>query len=57
MYLDRIRPGQENLPFQRGFGGASILAEKMFEVDLDKFQWNATLDEILDNGSHYPKNR
>jgi SAM-dependent methyltransferase len=55
LYLDRIGPGQESLPFERGFGGASILAEKIFEADLEKFRWNTTLDEILDNDSHYPK--
>jgi hypothetical protein len=57
MFPDRIEPGQERLPFERGFGGSSILAEKICEVDLKKFQWDTTLEEILDKDSRYPKTR
>jgi SAM-dependent methyltransferase len=55
MSFNEVVPGHEDLPFHQGFGGVSILAEKTYDVDCKKFNWDATIEEILDKESHYPK--
>ena len=55
MYFDTRTPGQEGLPFQSGFGGVAILAEKKSDVDCKKFCWDTTIEEVLGNASQYPK--
>ncbi len=57
MYFDTMTPGQEELPFHPGFGGAAILAEKKSDVDSEKFRWDTTIEEVLGTASQYPKPR
>jgi len=57
----QIYPSQPNsshisLPSQPSFGGVSILAKKVTEVDRQKFQWEVGLEEILSNTGWYPSN-
>jgi hypothetical protein len=55
MHLDTFLPGQETLASQQGFGGVSILAKKVSEVNSEKFRWDVTLEEVVTAESHYPK--
>ncbi|MCU0526822.1 MAG: methyltransferase domain-containing protein [Elainella sp. Prado103] len=55
VYLDEIRPGLEPLPTMPSFGGVAILAKKVAEVDVERFNWNVTVEELLGATSHYPK--
>jgi hypothetical protein len=55
MYYDNVPPGQEELPFFPGFGGVGILSEKISDVDCKKFNWDTSIEEILDKESAYPK--
>jgi len=47
--------GQETLTTQPAFGGVTILAKKIAEINSQKFRWDVTLTDILTSESHYPK--
>jgi hypothetical protein len=36
------------------FGGVAILAEKIREIDEDRFRWRTTIEDILPATSRYP---
>ncbi len=54
IYLDQLVSGMEILPTLPAFGGVCILARKIADINLEKFNWNVTVQEILDTESHYP---
>lgn len=55
MHPDVLLPGQELLPHTPGFGGTSILAQKVANVDSDRFQWQTTLANAIGTNSQYPQ--
>ena len=55
MHLDTMIQGQETLTTQPAFGGVTILAKKIAEINSQKFRWDVTLTDILTSESHYPK--
>jgi len=55
IYFDSIPPGQEEFPYNISFASVAILAEKVSNVDCEKFKWDTTIEEVLGDGSHYPK--
>ncbi len=55
MHPDTIFPGQESVPHAAGFAGVAILAQKVANVDRDRFQWQTNLDSVLSSRSQYPQ--
>jgi len=54
IHPDEVVPEQRMLPLHPAFGGVAILAEKVAEVDEDRFRWRTSIDEILPPTSRYP---
>jgi SAM-dependent methyltransferase len=54
IHPDEIVPEQRMLPLHPAFAGAAILAEKVAEVDEDRFRWRTSVNEILPPTSRYP---
>ncbi|MEG4483643.1 methyltransferase domain-containing protein [Microcoleus sp. D2_18a_B4] len=55
MHLDTMIQGQETLTTQPAFGGVAILAQKVGEINSEKFRWDVSITDILTSESHYPK--
>ena len=55
MHMVNLEKGQEQMPVVESFGGVSILARKIADVDTDRFKWDTTIEEVLGVGSHYPE--
>jgi hypothetical protein len=55
LHLDEVGPGQELLAKCPGYGGVAILAKKIKDVSYDRVKWDLTLEDVLDQNSHYPK--
>ena len=55
LHFDQLQSGQETFPLYPVFGGVAILAKKVREVDYNQFQWNVTIEDVLDQNSHYPQ--
>lgn len=54
MHFDDLVEGQEKFPRSAGFGGVSILSQKVADVDVQRFQWSADIADVVDGQSHYP---
>ncbi|NJO79108.1 MAG: methyltransferase domain-containing protein [Cyanobacteria bacterium RM1_2_2] len=54
IYLDSLHAGFELLPTVPAFGGVAVLAKKVADVVPGRFNWNATVEEILGSSTHYP---
>lgn len=55
MHFDRLVPDQEQFPIFPAFGGVSILAKKVAEVNQTQFNWDVSIEEVVGAASHYPK--
>jgi hypothetical protein len=55
MHLEDQLPGQEAVAIDKGFGGVAILATKAGDTDGKSFKWNADIEDVLSEGSHYPQ--
>jgi len=54
MYFDKLEDGYEAFAEAPSFGGASILARKVSELDPDKFKWDVQIEDVVGSSSHYP---
>lgn len=55
MHFDTVHPGEEAFPAFPAFGGVAVLARKTAQIEPGRFNWDVSVEEILEANSQYPK--
>ena len=55
IYFEKPATVELQTPFHRSYGGSTILVRKVRDFSPDDFRWNTSMEEVLPEGSAYPK--
>jgi hypothetical protein len=55
IHMHQNLPDLSEFPYAIGFGFVAFMAQKVREVDLSRYSWQAGLMEVVEAGSTYPK--